>query len=314
LGIEDLDQVPLSQVTFSPTGQPMFPIPAGNTFRQRVSNIQRINPNFGRIVGTLWRDYSKYNGLLVNVSKRLSHGFAVQGAYTWSKSLDQGSATFSDNEYLNTAGPSYAFLPKLQNGVSDFNITHNFVANGTWNIPVPESLHGTSRAILGGWELGGIFTARTGVPFTLTLNSDIAFTGNSRVRSSAGGQRPNFNPAPGCTTNPINRGQPSNYINLNCFSLPAFGVLGDLGRNTLRAPGFEDFDFSLFRNVALHQEKYKVQFRAEAFNILNHANFGGQTTNVFNGTNPTPLQSAGRLKGPTLTTSRQIQLGVKFVF
>ena len=314
LGIEDLDQVPLSQVTFSPTGQPMFPIPPGSSFKQQVKNIQRINPNFGRIVGTLWRDYSKYNGLLVNVSKRLSHGFAVQGAYTWSKSLDQGSATFSDNEYLNTAGSPYAFLPNLQNGVSDFNITHNFTLNGTWNIPVSESLHGAPRAILSGWELGSIFSAHTGVPFTAKVNSDIAFTGNSRVNSSAGGQRPNFNPIPGCSTNPVNSGQPTNYINLNCFTLPALGTLGDLGRNTLRCPGFVDFDFSLFRNIGLHQERYKLQFRAEAFNVLNHANYGVQTTGVFSGTNTTPLTSAGQLQPPTLTTSRQIQLGVKFIF
>jgi hypothetical protein len=313
-GIEDADQVPLANVTTAPDGHLLFPTPPGTGFKQQVKNIQRINPNFSRIVATVWRDYSKYNGLLVNVSKRMSHGFAVQGSYTWSKSLDQGSATFSDNEYLNTAGPSYAFIPNLQNGVSDFNITHNFVLNGTWNIPVPESLHGTSRAILGGWELGSIFTAHTGVPFTVKLNSDIAFTGNSRVNSSAGGQRPDFKPGPGCSTNPVNPGQPSNYINLNCFSLPALGELGNLGRNTLRGPGFADFDFSIFRNIALSQEKYKIQFRAEAFNSLNHANFGAQTTGIFSGTNVTPLQSAGQLQGPTLTTSRQIQLGVKFVF
>jgi len=166
LGIEDMDQVPLSQVTLLPDGHYMFPIPAGSTFKQQVKNIQRINPNFGRIVGTLWRDFSKYNGLLVSVNKRMSHGFSVQGSYTWSKSLDQGSATFSDNEFLNTAGPPYAFIPSLQNGVSDFNITHNFVLNGTWNIPVSESLHGATRAILQGWELGSIFTAHSGVPFT----------------------------------------------------------------------------------------------------------------------------------------------------
>ena len=311
LGIEDMDQVPLSQVTFSPTGQPMFPIPLDPntnpppTLKQQVKAIQRINPNFSRIVGTLWRDYSKYNGLLVNVSKRLSHGFAIQGAYTWSKSLDQGSATFSDNEYLNTAGPSYAFLPNLQNGVSDFNITHNFTLNGTWNIPVSEGLHGAPRAILSGWEVGSIFSAHTGVPFTVKINQDLGLTGNSRVNSSAGGQRPDFNPGPGCTTNPVNPGNPTNYINYNCFSLPAVGTLGDLGRNTLRGPGFVDFDFSLFRNISLYQDRYKLQFRTEAFNVLNHANYGAQTT---------LLGSGQPLPPPTLTTSRQIQLGVKFIF
>jgi len=304
-GIEDADQVPLANVTTAPDGHLMFPIPAGTTFKQQVKNIQRINPNFSRIVATLWRDYSKYNALQVNLSKRLSHGFAIQGAYTYSKNTDQGSATFSDNEYLNTAGPSYAFAPNLQNGVSDFNITHNFVLNGTWNIPVSKSLHGAPRAILQGWELGNILTLHSGVPFTVKINTDNAFTGNSRVNSSAGGQRPDFNPGPGCTTNPVNPGQPSNYINFNCFSIPTPGTLGDLGRNTLRGPGFADFDFSLFRNIAFSQERYKLQIRAEAFNVLNHTNFGAQTT---------LLGTANVLQSPTLTTSRQIQLGAKFVF
>ena len=313
MGIEDMDQVPLSQVTFGPNGQLMFPIPPGSTFKQQVKNIQRINPNFGRIVGTLWQDYSRYNGLLVNLSQKMSHGFAFQATYTYSKVTDQGSSTFSDNEYLNTAGPSYAFDLKLQNAVSDFNITQNFVLNGSWNIPVPHSFEGASRKILGGWEIGSIFTAHSGVPFTAKLTSDEAFTGNSRVNTTAGGQRPNFNPGPGCSPNAINPGQPFNYIKVNCFSFPAPGVLGDLGRNTLRGPGFADLDFSLFKNISFLADRYKLQFRAEAFNSLNHTNFGVQTTAVFNG-NGEPLASAGVLQQPTLTTSRQIQLGVKFLF
>ena len=313
MGIEDMDQVPLSQVTFGPNGQLMFPIPPGSTFQQQVKNIQRINPNFGRIVGTLWQDYSRYNGLLVNLSQKMSHGFAFQATYTYSKVTDQGSSTFSDNEYLNTAGPSYAFDLKLQNAVSDFNITQNFVLNGSWNIPVPHSFEGASRKILGGWEIGSIFTAHSGVPFTAKLTSDEAFTGNSRVNTTAGGQRPNFNPGPGCSPNAINPGQPFNYIKVNCFSFPAPGVLGDLGRNTLRGPGFADLDFSLFKNISFLEDRYKLQFRAEAFNSLNHTNFGVQTTAVFNG-NGEPLASAGVLQQPTLTTSRQIQLGVKFLF
>jgi len=313
MGIEDMDQVPLSQVTFGPNGQLMFPIPPGSTFQQQVKNIQRINPNFGRIVGTLWQDYSRYNGLQVNLSQKMSHGFAVQATYTYSKVTDQGSSTFSDNEYLNTAGPSYAFDLKLQNAVSDFNITQNFVLNGSWNIPVPHSFEGASRKILGGWEIGSIFTAHSGVPFTAKLTSDEAFTGNSRVNTTAGGQRPNFNPGPGCSPNAINPGQPFNYIKVGCFSFPAPGVLGDLGRNTLRGPGFADLDFSLFKNISFLEDRYKLQFRAEAFNSLNHTNFGVQTTAVFNG-NGEPLASAGVLQQPTLTTSRQIQLGVKFLF
>jgi hypothetical protein len=145
------------------------------------------------------------------------------------------------------------------------------------------------------------------------LTSDQALTGNSRTHSSAGGQRPNFNPGPGCSANAVNPGQPSNYIKANCFSFPAPGELGDLGRNTLRGPSFADFDSSLFKNLPLFRDRYSLQLRAEFFNVLNHTNFGTQATGLFDKSGNL-LSSAGQLPAPTLTTSRQIQFGAKFIF
>src|SRR6266567_740135 len=125
----------------------------------------------------------------------------MKAAYSFSKSIDQGSNTFSDNESTNTSGTAYAFIPRLQKGVSDFDVTHNFVLNYSWILPTPASFHGASRAVLGGWELGGIFSARSGAPFSVTLTRDRARTGDSRVGSSSGGQRPDYNPLPGCSVN-----------------------------------------------------------------------------------------------------------------
>jgi hypothetical protein len=306
--IDDLDQVPLSLVTIDANGQLHFPIPPGN----KTSLIQRINPNFSRIDGLVYSDFSIYHGLLLNLSRRLSHGLALQASYTYSKSIDEGTDTFADNEYNNSVGPSYAFDLKLNKGVSDFNITNNFVVNGQWDIPVGE-LHGASKAVLGGWQLGGIFQAHSGEPFSVRLTSDRAFTGNSRVHSAAGGQRPNFNPGPGCSVNPINTGQPLNYINLSCFSFPAPGELGNLGRNTLRAPEYLDVDSSLFKNIALFHDRYSLQLRGEVFNVFNHTNFQSDSPQIFNSTGGS-LASAGQLPAPTLTTSRQIQFGAKFIF
>ncbi len=317
LSIDDMDQVPLSQVNIDSNGQLHFPVPTGCGTTPVPSScfkrIQRINPNYGRIEGMVFSDYSAYHGLLVNVSRRLVHGLAFQGTYTWSKSLDEGSATFSDNEYNNTVGPSYAFDLKLQKGVSDYNITNNTILNAQWDIPIPGTLRGASKAVLGGWQLGGIFQFHSGVPFSVRLTSDQALTGNSRTHSTAGGQRPNFNPAPGCTTNAINPGQPSKYINTSCFSFPAPGTLGNLGRNTLRGPRFADFDTSLFKNIPLRADRYSLQLRGEFFNVLNHTNFGTQATGLFNSSGGV-LSSAGQLPAPTLTTSRQIQFGAKFIF
>jgi hypothetical protein len=317
VSIDDLDQVPLSNVTYDSNGQLHFPVPPGcnNTPipSRCFSEIQRINPNFGRIDGLEWNDFSIYHGLLINVSRRLIHGLAFQGTYTWAKSIDEGSATFSDNEYNNTVGSSYAFDLRLQKGVSDYDITNNAIINAQWNIPVPSSFRGAPEAILGGWQLGGIFQYHSGVPFSVRLTSDQALTGNSRTHSSAGGQRPNFNPGPGCSTNAINSGQPSNYIKVNCFSFPAPGELGNLGRNTLRGPTYADFDTSLFKNISLVRDKYSLQLRGEFFNVLNHTNFGTQATGLFDKSGGI-LSSAGQLPAPTLTTSRQIQFGAKFIF
>jgi len=258
----------------------------------------------------VWDDYSTYHALVTNFNKRFSRGFFLNAAYTWSKSIDLGSNTFSDNESTNTSGSPYAFLPQIQKGVSDFDVTHNFVLNYSWVLPTPASFRGVSRAVLAGWELGGIFTARSGAPFSVTIQTDRAHTGDSRVRSTSGGQRPDFNAAPGCSPNAINPGSVSNYINTACFSWPALGTLGNLGRNTLRGPGLQEYDFSLFKNWGLWHERMKLQFRAEAFNLFNKPNFQAPKTKIFDGSGSV-IPTASQLTSPTQTSEREIQLGLK---
>ncbi len=309
--IEDANQVPPSKLLgVAPDGHLLFPP------LDAKGKSQRINSIFGRIATTVWDDYSTYSGLVVDFNRRFSGGFFLRAAYAWSKSMDQGSNTFSDNESTNTSGSPYAFFPGLQKGISDFDISHRLVLNYIWDIPTPRSFTGASRALLGGWEVGGIFSAQTGPPFTVTLKNDQARTGDSRVGSSSGGQRPDFNPLPGCSVNAISPGHPSNYIKLgllgspNCFSFPTPFELGNLGRNTLRAPGLEEYDFSLFKNWSLRREKMRLQFRAEFFNLFNHANFQEPKVKIFDGkgkVNPT----ANQLTTPTLTTEREIQFGLK---
>ncbi len=302
--VEDADQVPPNLVTVAPDGNYQFPT---------TGKIPRINPNFGRIAATFWDDYSDYNSLVVDFSKQFSRGFFFKAAYSYAKSIDEGSNTYSDNETSNTSGSPYAFFPWIQKGVSDFDITHRLVLDYSWIIPTPGSFNGVERGVLAGWQLGGIFTAETGPPFSVTLQTDRARTGDSRVRSSSGGQRPNYNPAPGCTPNAINAGDPFNYIQLNCFAFPALGQLGNLGRNTLRGPGIDEFDASLFKNWPMFHERSSLQFRVEAFNVLNKANFMAPKTKIFNGSG-VPIQTAGILPSPTATTEREIQLALKFTW
>ncbi len=310
--IEDADEVPPSGVTIAPDGHFQFCDPK-DPKRPCTGTIPRINLNFGRIATTVWDDFSTYHGLVVDFNKRFSRGFFFNAAYTWSKSIDEGSNTFSDNESTNTSGSPYAFFPAIQKGPSDFDISHRFVVNYSWNLPTPGSLTGVSRALLGGWALGGIFTAQTGPPFSVTLSTDQARTGDSRVGSSSGGQRPDFNPLPGCSVNAINPGNPSNYIKTECFSFPILGELGNLGRNTLRGPGLQEFDFSLFKNWPLWREGMRLQFRTEFFNLFNHANYQAPKVKVFDD-DGNVISTASRLKSPTLTPEREIQFGLKLTW
>ena len=306
--IDDMDVVPLSQVTIAPDGNYLFPIPPAG------SSPQRVNPNFARILATLWRNYSIYNGLLLTVNSRFSHGVSLRANYTWSHDTDENSSTYSATEYGNTTGDPYGFLPSYQKGPADFNVVHNLIVNGMWDIPLANSFSGTKRAILAGWELGAIFNEHSGMHTSATLSNDQAFTGNSEAINSLGGQRANYNPSiPGCSGNPVNPGQPNNYIKAQCFSFPNPGELGNSRRNMIWGPWNSELDLSLFKNISIKSDRYRVQFRAEAFNILNHANFGMGDAPMFdaNGNvNPTSLA----LQAPTLTTSRQIQFGAKFVW
>src|SRR5712692_2702295 len=305
--IEDADEVPFSKVTVAPDGHLLFPPLGAN------GKIQRINPNFARIATTVWDDPSTYHSLVVDFNKRFSRGFFFKAVYTWSKSIDFGSNTFSDNESINTSGNAYAFFTPIQKGPSDFDISHHFVLNYSWNLPTPGSLTGVSRALLGGWVLGGIFTVQTGPPFSVVLSNDQARTGDSRTKSTSGGQRPNFNNIPGCTPNAVNPGNPDTYIKLGCFSFPAPFELGNLGRNTLRGPGLQDFDFSVFKNWPLWRERLKLQFRTEIFNIFNHPNFQMPKTQIFNGRGGF-ISTAASIPTPTLTDGREIQFGLKLAW
>ena len=305
--IEDADEVPFSKVTVAPDGHLLFPPLGAN------GKIQRINPNFARIATTVWDDPSTYHSLVVDFNKRFSRGFFFKAVYTWSKSIDFGSNTFSDNESINTSGNAYAFFTPIQKGPSDFDISHHFVLNYSWNLPTPGSFTGVSRALLGGWVLGGIFTVQTGPPFSVVLSNDQARTGDSRTKSTSGGQRPNFNNIPGCTPNAVNPGNPDTYIKLGCFSFPAPFELGNLGRNTLRGPGLQDFDFSVFKNWPLWRERLKLQFRTEIFNIFNHPNFQMPKTQIFNGRGGF-ISTAASIPTPTLTDGREIQFGLKLAW
>jgi hypothetical protein len=297
-----------------------------------------LNPNFGRVPATLWNSDAVYHALQIQVQKRMSHGLSGQVSYTWGRTIDNASGSTDGDQFKNGLSSLFFFDSRVRRGPSDFNQTHNVVLSYTWDIPNPKAPNVLGWAA-SGWEFGGIFSANSGVPFTVTIapdplgmNSTDGFSFPDKVR--------------GC--NPVQGG--INYVNLNCFTLPAatpaiaaqcqpFGfvsaalpppsvpspgipgtcanLLGNGGRNSITGPGLVNVDMSLFKNnyVRRISEQFNVQFRMEIFNILNHANFNPPTSNsqIFNGDGSTTGLTPGLLDA-TATTSRQVQFALKVIW
>lgn len=303
---------------------------------------QRINTNFGDIKATYWFGKSDYNGLVTQIEKRMGHGFYMQGAFTWSKSLDDTSSVAEGNGFTNSIGGpdlfdvNHAAFPTLiQNldyGPSDFNVGRTLWINGVWDIPGSHSDEHLVKLVSTGWEISGIFRASDGEPFTPTwgtsgnVTGDFGSTNNGFVDQVAG-----------CTrrTNPQDV---THYVNISCYSLPtapsmaywnqycdklltgtipvAFptcvNLRGDVGRNSLVGPGLVSLDFSTFKNTYV-TERLNVQFRVEVYNIANRQNFlPPSSTDLFSSTGA-PVATYGRITSES-TSAREIQFGLKFIF
>jgi hypothetical protein len=303
----------------------------------------RINEHFGSIRGMFYEGRSYYDAMEVQLSKRMSHGFQVQGVYTWGKSIDTSSATVAGDAFANSIASLHYFDPKLSRALSDFNVARTLVVNGTWELPNSKSASGPLAFALNGWQLGLIFTASDGTPFTATWGTGADPAG---TLSSDDWAFPSLTGAPGCKTQ-INAGNPNNYIKTSCFQVPVapdpvffaancdpappnfggplppgdlrcFNLRGNAGRNTLIGPGVRNVDFSVFKNnyVRRISEKFNIQFRAEIFNIFNHPMFGTpitpDSTDIFDGSGA--LNSIVGVIKRTSIPERQIQFAIKITF
>ena len=307
-----------------------------------------INPAFGSVRGMFYEGRSYYNALELQLAKRLSHGFQMQGTYTWAKSIDTSSATLAGDAFGNSISSLDWFDLKLTRGLSDFNVGRTLVINATWELPTAKSFTGAVGWLTNGWELGMIFTASDGVPFTPTWGTGADPAG---TLSSDDFAYPNRLTGPGCGT-AVNPGNPTNYIKTQCFSVPVapnqaffnancdpapptfggplppgdlrcFNLRGNAGRNTLIGPGVESLDFSIFKNNKIRRisENFNVQFRVEMFNILNHPNFappgpGDGNTDIFapNGDSGAPPNGTAGALVRTTVSERQIQFAIKVIF
>jgi hypothetical protein len=264
----------------------------------------RRNPNFGSMRLRISDGLSWYKGLIAGASRRFSAGLSLQASYTLGKSEDLGSQAVGSADFDNSFQPRYAFDPFDNKGLSDFDIRHNFVFNSTWEIPVGDSFGRAAKVLAEGWQLAGILTLRSGIPFTPQLGFDRA---RALPRSGGAGQEPDL--VAGCSLNPV-LGGADQYFDPNCFSLPAAGTFGNLPRNTIIGPGFGSLDFAVFKNITLGGGR-RIQLRAEGFNLTNHVNLGLPQPTVFNAAGR--VSNAGQIT-TIVGTAKQYQFGVKVDF
>ena len=265
----------------------------------------RRNPNFESMRLRATDGNSWYNGMILGASRRFSQGLMLQASYTLGKSIDEGSQAVGSGDFSNSSQPRYGWDRKDNKGPSDFDIRHNFVFNYSYELPIAQGDGGLTSALAGGWQVAGIVTLRSGVPFTPALGFDRA---RALPRSGGAGQRPSW--APGRNAGNAILGGPDQYFDPTAFVLPEAGTFGDVKRNELVGPGFASWDMSVNKNFGLPGTK-RIQLRFEVFNILNRANFALPDTTVF--TSAGLSESAGEITG-TVTDARQMQLGIKFEF
>src|SRR5260370_10476210 len=269
-----------------------------------------LNPNFGRINSTLWQASSFYHALQADMAKRVSRGVELHAAYTWGKSIDSLSATAADDAFPNGLFHPLFFDQRTSRGLSDFNVAQTFVLSFTWELPSPARSYRVLAWAASGWQLGGLYKASSGQPFTPILGGDPA--GQKLDETS---ELPNRLAGTGCGTL-TNPGNPNQYIKTECLAFPGANKWGNLGRNTLIGPGVSKLDASVFKNNRIRRisENFNVQFRAEFFNILNHANFASPTDNSTVFDQSGKLISSAGLITSTQTTSRQSQFAVQIIW
>ena len=251
---------------------------------------------------------TSYHGLEVDVNRRLGRGLQFRGVYTFSKTLDDG-----DNMNTSVATNSPAFVanplqPKADYGAASFDIRHAAVINATYDLPFGRGStshdHPWVKRLIGNWQVSGIETVQSGLPFTPQLSYNPSNDGDTRnpVRPSL---NPNF-------TGQVIQGGPNRYFNPSAFIQPLPGTYGNAGRNIVQGPGLVETDLSLTKKFTV-SERLKVQFRSEFFNVLNHTNFNIPNPVVFASATGGPSPTAGVITA-TSTTSRQIQFGLKLMW
>ncbi|MFN3324955.1 MAG: carboxypeptidase regulatory-like domain-containing protein [Bryobacteraceae bacterium] len=265
--------------------------------------IQQVRPfnNLSGFNAVFYDAMSWYNSLQVKATRRYSNGFSLDGNYTFSKNLDTASR-FADSFQI-----PWQFA-NIEKGFSSLDRTHVFTVGSVYELPFGKGKRyassGLASAILGGFQLNGIYSVSSGIPLTITqVNTNLILAS----------QRPDVrNPAnlSGRLDSPVYQGSARRWLVApNSPDFPFMGSnqlgFGNLGRNTSRGPGFTNLNFSIFRYLSI-TERVKLALRAEAFNALNKVNFNDPASTNINNAN------YGLSTGAA--PARNVQIGARLQF
>ena len=262
----------------------------------RLTGIAPV-PSFGKILLLTDDDRSKYAALQVNLRKRLQNGLLFATGLTWARVSAFGAA-----ENLEQSAPQDPYNFHADYGPAPFDIRVRSVSHAIWDIPFSKWTGTTglfSKLLLNGWQISGVFTAQTGLPANITNGASA--NGTDRPDAAGGGISPYLS---GYHTG-IHQ-----YLNIAAFAMVPISPLsseqirpGNLSNEAVRIPGLENLDLTLAKSFAV-TERFRLQFRADTFNTLNHTNLSGLVTTINTST-------FGQL---TTATARTMQLGARLSF
>jgi hypothetical protein len=273
-------------------------LPVGTRLNPPNSNINqnalRPYPGYGAINELDHSDNSSYNSLQISASRHMQNGLSMTANYTFARTLDTSSGTPQD---------SYNVRPDY--GLSSIHRAHLFNVNYIYELPFfrkhPNVIVHTA---LGGWVLSGVTTYQSGAPNTVTVLSDVARIGATSSRATVIGD-PNL---------PADKRTLARWFNTEAFLSPDKmipGQFGNAGRNILIGPGFSEWDVAAIKNFDF-ADRARVQFRAQAFNVINHPSFTGIDTTVRFDSAGKPAQTYGAVT--SVGPARTLELGLKLIF
>jgi hypothetical protein len=294
----------------------------------RITLNQRVNPKYDFMNMSEAASTSRYDSLQTSLNRRLARNVQGQVAYTFSKCIDDGGSPIATvNGGATPTSYENPYDRSADRGLCYYHAKSTLRVNGLVDLPF------RGNRFVEGWQLTGTVTQNSGLPISIATGFDqVGYTTNT------GTPRPNYapnNPAvtigivnfPACNNNP-SVGAVGMWFNPNCFSLQAPGTLGNAGRNTIIGPGLAVVDFAVLKDTRVPRisEVFRVQFRAEFFNLFNHPQFGQPNIFLFTqgqaGACTVTGAGCGSLnpQGGQITTlggntaARQIQFGLKFLF